>query len=303
MAPFQAKLVANFNSFISNFVTKGYDFHIGVTTSSAYLALSQFNNNSSLSKLRDGVGSTHTGFPIIDVNTPNPISTFTTNASQGDQGEGDERAFSSLKAALLNTNNASFLRTGSFLAVIILSDEDDFSDPTRSVESWLHGGIADHSYTDPHLETVDSYISFLDGLTNSTDPNARNYSVSTISVNDNTCLTSHRAQTSATILGTRYMDMATKTKGVKADICAADYASSLLQIQSSIFELSTQFFLARVPVPASISVHVNGQSVAQSTSNGWTYDSDAVSIIFHGTAIPAQGASIIVDFDPAGPKS
>ena len=303
MAPFQQKLVTNFNSFISNFISKGYDFHIGVTTTSAYLSLPQFNNNASLAKLRDGTGNVHTGFPIIDIHTPNPIQTFTTNASQGDQGEGDERAFSSLKAALQNSNNTSFLRPGSFLAVIILSDEDDFSDPTRSVESWLHGGIADHSYANPHLETVDSYISFLDQITNSTDPNARNYNVSTVSVIDNNCLTAHRQQTSATIMGTRYMDLATKTNGVLADICAADYASSLLQIQSKIFELSTQFFLNRAPVPESIVVHVDGVSVNQDPTNGWTYDATTVSIIFHGTAVPAQGSSIIVDFDPAAPKN
>ena len=164
-------------------------------------------------------------------------------------------AFSSIKAAFQNPANASFLRPDSFLGVIILSDEDDFSDPSRQQYSWsFQGGIPDHDYMNPGLETVDSYVNYLDLLTHSTSPTSRKYNVSAVTVLDSTCLNSHKAQSATTIIGQRYMDLVTKTGGVLGDICSADYATSLIQIQQKIIELSTQFFLSRMPIPSSIRV-------------------------------------------------
>src|SRR5262249_40734277 len=111
MDPLQANMTANFNSFINNFVSKNFDFHLAVTTSDAYLAGSFWNNNPALAQFRDGVGSTHTGVFDILPSTPNLINVFVTNATQGSNGSGDERVFSSLKAALNSNLNAGFLRT------------------------------------------------------------------------------------------------------------------------------------------------------------------------------------------------
>ncbi len=300
MAAFQQRLAQNFNSFMSNFITKGYDYHIAVTTSDAYLAGSAFRNNLSYSRFKDGQ-VTHTGFPIIDLSTPNPLTVFSTNSYVDDNGSGDERAFSSFKAALANPQNSAFLRPGAFLAVIILSDEDDFSDPSRPEGSWqFQGGVADHSYSNSHLETVQSYVSYLDTLTGS-DPAARRYNVSAVTVLDNTCLASHRQQTSATIIGQRYISLANATGGVLADLCSPSYATALEQIQQRISELSTQFFLNRAPNPTSIQVWVNGLSIPSNATNGWTYIATSNAIMFHGTAVPPQGATINVAFDPLAP--
>src|SRR6266404_9491581 len=64
MLPLQQNMTANFNSFISQFVTKGYDFHLGVTSSEAYLSGSAFHNAPTMARLSDGVTS-HTG--IFDI--------------------------------------------------------------------------------------------------------------------------------------------------------------------------------------------------------------------------------------------
>jgi hypothetical protein len=303
MTPLQNNLVSNFGSFIKNFQAKGYDFRIAVTSSDAYLANKAFNNNPAYSKFKDGGGSAHTGIFVIDPSTPNITSTFVTNASIGQNGSGDERVFSSFKEALLDPQNAGFLRPDSFLSVIILSDEDDFSDPTRREGSWLYqGGVADHSYTNPNLETVDSYVSFLDQLTQTTDVNRR-YNVSAITVLDNTCLKSHAPMAPSTIIGQRYIDLANKTNGVLGSICDSSYANALQAIQQRILELSTQFPLGRQPVESTIKVVVAGVSVANDATNGWTYVTSSNSIMFHGSAVPAQGASIQVNFDPVGVKN
>ncbi|MFW1373635.1 hypothetical protein ACEV99_23340, partial [Vibrio parahaemolyticus] len=65
------------------------------------------------------------------------VTTFVTNAYQGDQGSGDERAFRSMQLALDDSQNAGFHRHDAYLAVIILSDEDDFSGDSRVEGSWI----------------------------------------------------------------------------------------------------------------------------------------------------------------------
>lgn len=301
MTPLQQNLVTNFGTFINNFQTLGYDFHIAVTSTDAYLAGAEWDNDASYSVFKDGASGAETGVYLINTLTSNLVNTFVANASLGASGSGDERAFSSIKAAMSNATNVAggFLRSDSFMAVIILSDEDDFSDPTRIEDSWLfQGGTPDHDYSDPNLETVDSYVSYLDTLTNTTAANRR-YNVSAITVMDSTCLASHQPSSPSSIIGTRYMDIASATSGIVGSICDSDYASSLNAIQQQVIELSTQFYLSRTPIVSSIVIQVNGVVVPEDDTNGWSYNSSTNSITFHGTAIPAQGAAISVNFDPA----
>ena len=297
MGPLQQNLVSNFQSFISNFQSKGYDFRIGVTTSDAYLDGVNFHNDPTQSKWRDGLTS-HTGVFVITPSTPNLNATFVTNATEGSQGSGDERVFSSFRDAFNNPLNTGFVRPDSFLSVIILSDEDDFSGDARPEGSWTYpGGIPDHDYAAPTLDTVTSYVSFLDTLTNTTG-SARRYNVSAITVLDSVCQQAHAQQSSSTIIGQRYIDLVNQTNGVLGSICDTSYAQALLNIQAKILELSTQFRLNRIPNVSTIVVMVNGVSIPQDPANCWTYVSSTNSIVFHGTGVPAQGASIQISFDP-----
>lgn len=294
MQPLQDNMTANFNSFMNQFVTKGYDFHLAVTSSDAYRAEPFFQNNPTLSKFRDGNGSTHSGVFMITPGTPNLIPTFVNNASLGMTGSGDERVFSSFKSTLSNSLNSGFLRADSFMGLIILSDEDDFSNPTRP-ENTFTGG--DHNYGQAGLETVDSYVNYLDTLTNTTGA-LRRYSVSAITVMDEACRAQHAQNAPSTIVGTRYIDMANKTDGILGSVCDASYATALQQIQEHIMELSTQFYLNAKPVESSIVVTVNGHTVPNNPTNGWSYNPAANSVLFHGSAVPASGATVGVQFDP-----
>ncbi len=301
MSPLQQNLTQNFNSFISGFQSKNYDFKMAVTTSDAYLGLPFFGGSSTRTKFRDGTDQTsHSGYFVMDPTTPDLLNVFLTNATQGASGSGDERVFSSMKASMDSSLNTGFLRTNSFLAVIILSDEDDFSDPTRPQGSWLQlDGIPDHGYQDPGLESVDSYVSYLDQLTATTGAKRR-YNVSAITVMDAACQQSHQAQSSSTIIGQRYLDLAQKTNGTVGSICDSSYALILQTIQNHIAELTTQFFLSRQPNTATIVVQVNSQTIPHDPTNGWSYNASANSIQFHGSFIPASGAVIGVSFDPTG---
>jgi hypothetical protein len=299
MDPLQNNMGTNFNSFMNQFTSKGYNFHLAVTGSDAYRAGTHFQNNPALAQFSDGV-TNHSGIFDILMTTPNPVNVFVNNAMLGSNGSGDERVFSSMMESLGNSFNQGlgFLRQNSYFAIVILSDEDDFSDPNRPEYSYLQrNGIADHSYSNPGLVPVDTYISQLDTLTSSS-ATARHYSVNAITVMDQACQQKHVKDSSSSIIGTRYMDMVNKTKGILGSVCDPSYANALQAIQQHILELQSQFFLQGKPIQSTISVLINGTSVPNDATNGWTYDAASNSITFHGAGIPAPGASIAVNFDP-----
>ncbi len=318
MIPSQQNILKNFSAFMTNFISKGLDYQMAVTTTDAYLAKFP-NNDPSLSKFRDGATFTQPNMQVYDHHTginllvpgcvSDIIGTFVTNAFQGDQGSGDERAFASLKAALDDPQNPNLVRQGAYFAVIILSDEDDFSGnriegswaPKQSGESesdYKKRFVDDHDYNSPTLDSVDSYVSYLDQLTHST-PTLRHYNVSAVTVADKDCLKTNISNGStSSIIGNRYIDIANKTDGTVGSICDSNFAGTLNIIQERILELSSQFYLERPPLLSSILVTVNSKKVPIDSKNCWTYDKKANSIVFHGEELPPEGADISVHFDP-----
>ncbi len=305
----QNKLAASFNKFITGFVQKGWDYKIAVTTSEAYRI--QFQNihpgwtDEVYAKFKDGSGqdlANHSGVFVITPSTTDPIGAFNKNVKVGTGGTGDERAFSSFWAALRSPTNAGFLRNDSFLAIIILSDEDDFSDLFEGTTQTLSAdprrvSTNDHDYTDVRLDPVDSYVTYLDGLTSSSG-NGRRYAVSAIIKPDLTSCTDG----SANIYGKRYIELAQKTGGVISNICNPDFNQAVSEIQTRISELSTQVHLDRTPIESTIVVTINGVALAHNQTNGWWYFSDGNVIRFYGSAVPSANVKVRVDFTPTGGK-
>jgi len=298
MSPFQKNLVDNFSNFIADFQQKSFDFQIAVTTSDSYLATPRYRNEPDLARFRDGLESNVTGIPVITSSTPNLLDVFVKNATVGSKGSGDERAFQSLFAALKSPLNSGFLRSGSFLAIVILSDEDDFTDFSRPEASYSQpDGIKDHDYKNPGLAPVNEVVQQLDALTGSTAADRR-YNVSAITITSEACRAEHAKTFAGALIGQRYIDLAQKTNGELGSICDASFARSLDFIQRRIVELSTQFKLNRKPNPDSIRVVINGTLVPRDPLNGWSYNADTNSILFHGTGVPPAGTDIRIAFDP-----
>jgi hypothetical protein len=301
MADEQANLATNFNAFMSDFITKSYDYKISVIGTDAWRTQYGFSCNVGTggspvivpcARFRDGQGvpANHSGIFVIDNMTPNPLDVFNLNVRLGTSGTGDERAFQSIQNALDfgSAPNAGFLRSDSFLAIVIVSDEEDFSRPSSNYSNDRN------QYNDSaHPYTISNFVSYLDTKTSST-PTNRRYNVSTITAATGSGCTPGEPGH----FGDRYVALANATDGIVGNICAANFSSDLMQIQNKISELSTQFRLTRVPVVSTIVVKVNGLVISHSPTNGWTYNPTANSIVFHGPAIPAQGALIRVDFDP-----
>lgn len=319
----QANLTNNFQSFIQDFQAKGYDFQMAVTASDAWRG--NFSSNlvfrDAIKKFRRGPlygsGSNFyyqpdSGVSIMTPTTPNLGNVFVTNAAQGTFGSGDERVFSSVKDVLDPnfTLNNGFIRPGAKLAVIIVSDEDDFSsDASPCVacdymdEQSAHavditpGHPLYNLYNDSRLTTAASYKTFLDSRVG-----AGNYAVHSIAIMDNTCKTALNATSSGRRIGRRYHQLVDMTGGVKTSLCG-DFAQNLNLIAQSVLELSSSFKLNREPIVETIRVYVNNALVGADANNGWTYDAQTMSVVFHGTAVPPAGATVQITFDPVAPKN
>ncbi len=279
----QTNLANNFPSFINYFKSKGYDFRLAVTTTDAYYG-DQFVTAGCA--LCNPAQTQFRGNPkFIDNNTPDLENAFKANVQVGVTGGGDERAFSSFKAALSSSLNAGFHRQDAFLSVIIVSDEEDFS----------HDDInMNESYAQPTLHSVLSYKNFLQTFTGAQA--TTDFSVSTISIIDEACRASLGGVAK---VATRYMELAAITGGTKNSLCNS-FATVLDNISASIAaQTQAEFKLNKKPIIESIRVIIDGVVVPQDAVSGWSYNSTTLTLKINGSAYqPNAGSSITINFDP-----
>jgi hypothetical protein len=303
MATSQSAVANNFARFIEKFTAKNFDFRLAVTATDSYKTL--FGGNASLARFRDGDPTAspnpiHTGVFVLDPLTPNLSTTFLNNVKLGIFGSGDERAFQSFKVALDNPANSDFRRADAFLSVIIVSDEDDFSnDFAGTIDS-----TTVNPYTNPKLHSVQSYIDYLDQKAGATASNrSTKYNVNAITVTDQACLDILNHDVNGRRIGHRYIEMAESTGGITGSLCG-DFGSTLSDISNKIIELTTQFYLDRVPNQNTLGASIDGVTVPRLAStdpqpwNGYIYHAETNSITFHGSFVPGPGAVIKVSFDP-----
>jgi hypothetical protein len=294
MATSQSQVATNVTSFIEKFKNTNFDFQIAVTTTEAYKSQAMFGGVSSWSRFRDGRDDTsHTGVFVMDKDTPNLESVFQTNILQGIDGSADERGFQSLVSAMSNTDNLNqFPRKGAFLAVIFMTDEEDFSwNGTANIQLDSLGNP--NVITDPRLDPISQTTDFLDTLTDST-ATKKNYNVNTIAIFDQTCLNALSTDFPGRRIAERYAELTDATGGVKASLCD-DFSGILSNLTDSILIQTTKFYLNREPQIDSLEIYVNE---ALYPSSKWDYNVEDNSISFHADSIPAKDASIRVKFQP-----
>lgn len=293
MLPSQQNLADNFPSFISNFQSSGFDFHIAVATSDSFMALPAFSGSYDpnnpyweglpqeyKARFRDGLGSDHSGVRVINPLTPNLHDVFITNIMQGTNGSGDERSLQSMRTALDSPLNTGFLRPDVFLAVIIVTDEEDFSHD---------GTVLTENYSYPGLHPVQDYADYLDNLTGG------RFSVNSVSIQDlNDPLCAGQLH-SVSKVPHRVHELVDITGGKRANLCG-NFATELDNLAGGIIQLASQFSLGNAdPVPSTIRVFVNG---LEPPSDQWDYLPETNVIQFAPGATPPSGADINVTFDP-----
>jgi len=317
----QVNLTNSFQSFVTKFQEKNYDFHMAVTGTDAWKAAYQSNVDykNILRRARRGpitgnatVGwsySPDSGFNIMDTLTPNLTDVFLKSAKLGTTGTGDERAFSSFYEFLHYAGNSDFRRNDAILAIIVVSDEDDFSANTSAYVAGDYDDEVDADpvdlavngsptsvyqlYQDPRLLSVQSFKDDLDGIVG-----AGNYSVNMIGIKDTQCKANLNVSYGGRRIGRRYIQLADMTGGVKTSLCD-NFGDSLQLISDSIVKLTSTFKLNREPVISTLHVVVNGVNIPEDATNGWTYNATDWSVTFNGTSVPAQGDNIQILFTPA----
>lgn len=274
----QQSLAQNFASLLSAAQGSGADYHIGVTTTGLDPSPGGWSvcpggvDGGEGGRLFPVLGSTPR---IITPSTPNAAQVFAANVQVGWchwNEQGLEAAYRALSEPLVSSvddprtsqpgdGNQGFLRRDAKLAIVVVTDEEDFSS-----------------------QPVEFYLAFFQAL-KSQDPALLSFSAIVGPSNLASCPT-------ASSSGTRYIELAQKTGGVVESICTQNWSDSLKKISSSAFGLARRFPLNAQPGEvSSIEVEVNGQQVTS-----WSYEPSSNSILFEEGAAPPAGAAIDVTY-------
>jgi len=163
--------------------------------------------------------------------------------------------------------------------------------PTRP-ENVFTGG--DHNYAQAGLETVDSYVTYLDNLTMTTGA-LRRYSVSAITVMDDACRAQHASMrlrpSWARATWTWSINRRRTRQRLRRKLCHcfAGYSAAHYGVEHAILlerETGGVFHPGECERPCG----------AQGPGQRLVVQRRRQFILFHGTAVPASGASVLVQF-------
>jgi hypothetical protein len=302
MAEEQSYLGSNFNSFISKLSTSGLDFQTGVTTTDICAS-----KNPTLVPAAerycptlDGSSSSHyrgslvgtSGKRVLKPTTADLNSRFLNYANVGTNGSGYEHGLKAAEMAVtksLNGDNEGLVRNDAFLAVIVVSDEEDDGiglgiTDQYSGKNFVKEGLTSVHYTENNL--ID-YLQLAKG--------AGKFSVSTITgtrlANGQLCTSSHSQPKEA---GTQYIAAANKTGGIVQSICDNNWSASLANIGQDISGQSSQIVLSHDAYDGTIKVYVNGV-----LNNDWSYHAGNHTIKFAAGKLPPEGAKVKVSYSYA----
>lgn len=262
MLVYQQRLSQQVQGLIESLNLKNLDYRIAVVSSD----------------LRPtGSGGRLIGNPPFYFNgTPNIVSLLSQRLVIGQTGSDIESGLGSLKAALSTEASKNlFLRSDAVLAMIVLTNEDDYS-----------------------LGSVNEYKTYFEELKPSVSGASQGWILNFIGVVDidGNCRTTADFKEA----GLRYMALADLSGGVKASICETNLAGAVLNLEKKLVQILSEFRLNRPPLVESIKVYINNSEVPKNEINGWSYQEQRNSVLFHGSFLPGAFDTIRVDFTPSG---
>jgi len=289
MATSQATLASSFPRFIQNFTQKRYDFRMAITTTDAYRGRFTANELWKRDFRRPPSGEL-----FLTRDTDNLTSKFMDAVQVGINGHGDERAFQSIEDALSHPGNSAFRRSDAYFAIIILSDEDDFSNPTTA--------FLDPHYNDSRIIPTSYYQNYLSQFAG-----ANNFGVFSISILDETCRNRLNDTFTERKIARRYHELVALSGGINASLCE-DFGNSVTIISDTIIQKippATTYFLSREPNVSTLKVLINGIEILPDASNGYIYNPSnfSISLVGAASALIQNGGKIQITFDPKNPFS
>ena len=298
----QSYLGQNFSSFINQLSRTNSDFQVGVTTTDVCDSInpSQVPLATRYCPTLDASPQTHlkgslvgeSGKKVLTRNFTDLITRFVNYANVGINGSSFEHGLTAAKMAIaksISGENEGLVRPEAFLAVIVVSDEEDDGiglgmTDAYSGYNYAQMGLSSYRYTSDDM--------IRDALA---VKGAGRFSVSTITgtrlANGSMCTSPHSQPLEE---GTQYISAARKTGGIIQSICDTNWSASLASIGQDIAAQSSQVVLSRVPFVSSIKVSVNGV-----VSTNWTYNSGNNAIKFDTGSIPPAGENILIQYYPA----
>lgn len=301
----QKYLGDSFNAFISGLSETNNDFQTAVTTTDICFDeipgdLSQvrcphpYDSGSSQTHLRGSfVGESFR--TVLTSSDPDLLARFNDYTNVGIGGSSFEHGLKAVELAVeksLDGRNESLVREDAFLAVIVVSDEEDdgiglsmpdgyWKDSFGNPINFAGEGLTTFSYTEDDLI---SYLNQVKGV--------GNFAVSTIaSTRDSSgelCRSTHSQPREES---TQYIAAARKTGGIVQSICKSNWSDSLGKIGFDIGSQVTQIDLGRQALASTIRVTVEGKE-----SSDWSYIPATQTIKFDAGSIPPTGAEIEVEF-------
>jgi len=298
----QSYLGQNFASFISQVAKSNADFQIGVTTTD--VCDDQDPSRISLNLRRcptpSGAATSHLrgslvgqiSQKVLSRTTSNLESKFTTYSNVGINGSGYEHGLTAAKMAIeksLAGQNENFVRKDAFLAVIVVSDEEDdgiglgMAD-AYSGQNYIQAGLTNYRYT------TDDFIRDIHAA-----KGIGKFSVSAITgtrlADGSMCTSAHSKPLEE---GSQYIQAAQGTGGIVQSICDTNWSASLSAIGQDIAAQSSQLVLNQKPYSSAINVLVNS-----APSTHWTYNPTNNAIKFDIGFIPKIGEKIEIQYEIA----
>ena len=239
MSDEQTELASNADLFINPLSISGADFHIGVITTDSTM-------------LRGNV---------MTPTSPSLLLDFQNAIVAGTSGNATEKGLQMARDALLPGGTAGlgsvFFREAANLAVIIVSDEDDFS-----------------------LDPVTNYVS---------DMMATKSSGTLFSLHSVAGL---YPSSSCADPAERYDEAVFLSSGQFFDICTSDWGYQVEQLAEDSLVPILQYLLSDDPIVDSIEVYIDGLLMTE----GWYYDPSTNSINFDVDYAPPADSLIEVDY-------
>jgi hypothetical protein len=266
MSQYQTKFSDQVPAMLSSLDRLGMDYNIVVVTSDMRSG---------------GSGGMFVGSPkILNKNTPNLVNLLKSRVQQGQAGSDLERGLQSIQDVLspnyLQNEGVGFLRSDALLAVIALSNEDDYSS-----------------------SSIASLEQFFDTLKPKFKGTTQAWLMNFIGVPSLTSSCSTVLGGEYKEPGLRWIELANYSGGTVQAICDTSLAYAVDNVRKRIVEVLTDYYLSRRPKVETIVVKKNGVVVPKSTTDGWDYIQDKNLIRFYGNSVPSADETITVDFSPA----
>lgn len=228
-----------------------------------------------------GNGGRFIGEPkVLKKNTSNLVNHIRSRIQIGTSGSDLERGLESIVRVLdpnyLGGDGNGFFREDALLAIVALSNEDDYSS-----------------------NSVSYYKDYFDALKPPFKGGAKAWVLNFIGVPNLESSCSTALDGIYKEPGLRWIELADYSGGRVEAVCDTSLATAVNNVRKKIVEIMTDFHLGRIPVVSSIKVWINGKEIPQSTTNGWEYIPGDEILRFHGDAVPGADDRVVVDFTPA----